>query len=466
MGDILEYLHNQLQEVYGGKRWIIAADVLAATRGTVDWLQQLGAESALCLAGSRGAGKPPNEDFAPDPIVFELGGQDMMSSVRLAANKLANLPPEAVARIDAYDPDGTARVIGTIFDDGRPVGGRRKFGARPAAWQAIEDKTTIDAVWDEVGVPRSPSEVVAADDFDALMAASARLDLGDGTVWAADQKEGFHGGASYTRRVANDEQARAVFEHFGPHADYIRVMPFLEGIVCSIHGFVFPDYVASFRPCEMLCFRRPDGRFLYARAATFWDPAPADREAMRSMAKHVGEHLRATFGYRGAFTIDGMMTADGFRPTELNPRYGAALGVQTLPLDLDLVLVNLAVVEGEPIDWRPRELEELVLSTADDIRSGGTMAVVTTKLENQDEVPLIFEDGAFRRAHPEEEPAAFASCGPHAAGGMATIRFVSDQTPVGESVAPRAAAALAWVDAEWSLGIGPLEVPRDVRVAP
>ena len=39
----------------------------------------------------------------------------------------------------------------------------------------------------------------------------------------------------------------------------------------------------------------------------------------------MGDHLQAAYGYRGAFGIDGVLTADGFRPTELNTRISAGL---------------------------------------------------------------------------------------------------------------------------------------------
>ena len=44
---------------------------------------------------------------------------------------------------------------------------------------------------------------------------------------------------------------------------------------------------------------------------------------MRAIARRVGAHLQAAHGYRGAFGIDGVLTADGFRPTELNTRMSA-----------------------------------------------------------------------------------------------------------------------------------------------
>ena len=97
--------------------------------------------------------------------------------------------------------------------------------------------------------------------------------------------------------------------------DRVRVMPFLEGIPCSIHGVVFPEGVATFRPVEMVTLRRPreSGRLRYAGAATFWDPPDDDREVMRDLARRVGE-LRRRVGYRGAFTVDGVLAAEAFCP--------------------------------------------------------------------------------------------------------------------------------------------------------
>src|SRR5689334_17767166 len=72
---------------------------------------------------------------------------------------------------------------------------------------------------------------------------------------------------------------------------------------------------------------RQSPRLRYCGAATFWDPAQHRRTEMREVARRVEETLRGTMGYRGAFTIDGVMTEQGFLPTELNPRFGAGLGV-------------------------------------------------------------------------------------------------------------------------------------------
>ena len=110
---------------------------------------------------------------------------------------------------------------------------------------------------------------------------------------------------------------------FAAHCDRVRVLPFLDGVPCSIHGFVLPDGTAVFRPVEIAILRGRDRTFTYGGLSTFWDPPSADRDEMRAVARRVGAHLRATQGYLGAFGIDGVLTVDGFRPTELNSRMSA-----------------------------------------------------------------------------------------------------------------------------------------------
>ena len=453
----LPYFVGLCEAAYSRRKWIVAMDVLPATTGVVGWLKRLGADSALVIAAARGVGEEPDPEFAPDPIVLGVEGEDMMSSIRRSLDAFANVGADVAARIDAFDPAGEARVIGAMFDDGRPTGMRQKYGARPQQWQALEDKTIVDALWDAAGVVRALSAVVPLDDEQALRESQARLDAGVGTVWAADMRSGFHGGASFVRRVRNEAEAEAARTGFAPCADRVRVMPYLEGIPCSIHGIVLPDFVAVLRPCEMIVFGRPDGTFLYGQVDTFWDPPDSDRAVMRDTARHVGRHLRETLGYRGAFTIDGVLTAEGFLPTELNPRFGAALNTQGRSVDLPLLLLNFAIVESEPFDWCGPELEALLLEAADRDRSGRTMAVVSRRItEAIPEVSLVVDGLHVRRAEDGEEPAATLVVGPHSAGGIVLVKFSEKQTPVGPSLAPRAAAVLAWADTEWNLGIGVL----------
>lgn len=452
-----------LASIFGGRPWIVALDVLAGTTPIVRALRELGAERALCIATSRGTGEPPDADFAPDPIVIEVDAPDFMTAIRRSGDVLANLPAEAVAHVDAFDPERRARVLGGITTDHRPVAGRTKYGARPAAWEALEDKTRIDAFWEAAGVAHAPSRVVPAR-RDALEAARDALDRGLGCAVAGDNREGYNGGASYVRWARNADELAAVAGFFEAHCDRARVMPFLEGIPCSIHGIVFPEDVVVLRPCEMLVLRRPGSSELhYGRAASFWDPPDADREAMREAARRTGNHLRRSVGYRGVFTVDGILGEDGFVPTELNPRLGAGLFVLATGLELRLELFNAAVVEGAPVDWQPRELEQHWLELADRQRSGGGFALTRVKQTETRKASLVWTGDGFRMANDGETADANAVLGPSATGGFLKVELLPDRTPVGPPAAPRVASALAYLDAHFGLDVGPLEAARDVR---
>jgi len=448
------------REVFRGRRWVVAVDVLAGTKPTVDLLRRLGAERPFAIGASRGTGPIPSEDEA-EVAELDVRSDSMMGGIRASARALKVLEPTLQARIDRWDPDGEAQVLGTIFGDGEPIGDRQVFGARPRSWQALEDKTVIDALWDRVGVPRVSCRVVP---IDGLRAAARDLDRGHGTVWAGDAREGFHGGAAYTRWIRTEADAAEAEAVLGPDCDTARVMPFLEGIPCSIHGIVFGDYVVALRPCEMVVLRSPDhGRFTYARSATFWDPPPADAEDMREIARAVGRHLRSQVGYRGAFTIDGIMTAEGFRPTELNPRIGAALAglCKGIP-DLPLLLLNRMLVEGHDLDYRPEALERLILGHAS-LRRSGMASVVSRQANAPEELDIVFDGSTCREARAGEERDLQMRIGASSMGSYLAIVLEPERTPVGPSVAPRVVAALAFANTRWSLGLGTLVPARDVR---
>ena len=106
-------------------------------------------------------------------------------------------------------------------------------------------------------------------------------------------------------------------------------MPFLEGVPCSIHGFVLPDGVAVLRPVEQVVLRRPGtARFSIRRAVHLVGPSPQPT-GTRCEAPPAGwgELLGDQYGMRGGFAIDGVLTAEGFLPTELNPRFSGGLGI-------------------------------------------------------------------------------------------------------------------------------------------
>ena len=71
-------------------------------------------------------------------------------------------------------------------------------------------------------------------------------------MWSGDARDGFNGGGNFVRWVRDDRDRAAATAFFRPRCDRVRVMPFLEGVPCSIHGFVLPDGTAALRPVEIV----------------------------------------------------------------------------------------------------------------------------------------------------------------------------------------------------------------------
>ena len=237
--------------------------------------------------------------------------------------------------------------------------------------------------------------------------------------------------------VTDDVDPRAVAAELALSADRVRVMPFLEGLPCSIHGWVFDDHVATFQPVEMVTLRdAATARLVYAGAATSWRPDDGVVAAMKSVALRTGRRLREEVDYRGSFTVDGVLTDDGFLPSELNPRYGAGLGVQARATGLPLFLLHGATIDRPDLDWRPRELEGL-LNEASLASPLAASHVLTEEPLDEDTIHLAVVDGRFRVA--EEGPVEITT-GPAPSGGM--LRLVFDDDLGGRPTAPYAAAAI------------------------
>jgi len=238
-------------------------------------------------------------------------------------------------------------------------------------------------------------------------------------------------------------------------------MPFLDGIPCSIHGIVFPDEVVTLRPAEMIVLRTPGDKFFYAGCASFFDPPDPDRDSMRAIARAVGAQLRHEVDYRGAFTVDGVLTADGFLPTELNPRNGAALNMMVKSVEgLPFQLILDALVAGIDADWRPLALEELLLAHADEHRAGGTGRVVAHVADPPGPTRIAIDDTDDATGQPvarlaaDDEPAVGTMVvGPNPSGSYVMMSFDAGVVPSGPPVAPLALAFWRLADAELGLGL-------------
>lgn len=437
-----------LRPLFAGRRVILTGGVVQGHAGQVRALRDLGSGRCLVIGGS-GTGPAPAEEDA-EVVVVEVAAPDMVEEIRAWERLHADPPPEVRHALDRFDPDGEALLLLAPFDTARTVAGRPSWGARPPSWTALEDKTRVDGLCDDAGVARAPSEVVPVEP-EALRAASARLDAGAGTVWSGDASAGFNGGAVCVHWVRDDGDADLAVAALAGRCRRARVAPFLEGVPCSVHGFVTGDGVAAFRPVELVTLRAPSPpRLRYAGTSTVWDPEPADREAMRDVVRRLGEALRREVGFRSFFTVDGVLTTDGFRPTEVNPRFGAGLAyVASAAPELPLVLLHRAAIAGA-VDPAAADLEALVLPGADATRAAASWVVVPgPPVEAVEEADL----GEGVRVE----------VGPSAMGRFVRVVFDVDALPAGRPVAPAAAAALMAADARFGLRLGPLEPAVAVR---
>jgi hypothetical protein len=429
----LDAVNERIAEVHRGRKWILTPDAAVSARELVEQLQEWGAGPVMVVSALEGVGELP----AADRIHYtRTTGDTIMSGIRAFIDSIEHPTPELMAAVDAFDPEGEAMVLPTGFSRKQELLDRPLYGGRPAAWGAFEDKMIIDELADAAGITRAPSAIVPIAEAPA---AAERLAGDLGTVWVADNTEGWHGGGEYVRWVRDPVDVQPAVDWFSEHARMVRVMPFLEGIPCSIHGFNTGDGTAAFLPVEMIIFRhaeRPE--FIYGRAANFWNPPDEVRDEMRRAARNMGALLDERVGYRGGFDIDGVATAEGFRPTELNPR--------------------LAV--GHFIQARAADLEKTVVAAAEHTRGGGMLLTVPDD-HDQEETGVVFtEDGAM--AVDADEPSdATMSIGPGAYRSIVIMRLDPERNPIGPSMAPRVLQAIDLARELWDIDVPPMVAAPD-----
>lgn len=440
---------DAIETLVRDRRVLVVADVLAGVTPAIPMFEELGADVRV-IAAVAGVGEPP-------PVEYRLlGGTrgSIMEGIWGFERAVRSPPVEVCDWLDAWDLDGSALVFSSVVGDFGLVAGRRVYGARRPKWAALEDKTIIDDLWDATGVRRAPREVVSVGEAERV-----HRSFGDESVWVADNRDGWHGGADRVRWIADERQLVAARAFYADIADRVRVMPFLEGIPCSIHGYVLPHRVHVFRPVEMLILRdRTRGRFVYASVATTWDPRPDDRTEMRAIARRVGDHLRVSLEYRGGFSIDGVMTVEGFLPTELNPRFSAGLGVQwqNLAHEYPAGTLTRMLIEGDLDPTILDALEGRIVPEADAHRVGRVVMSTPEDVEEQ-EVTVKLDTGTGSE---DKGPVRIkVGRGP---SGSTVMAMYKDLTP-GASFAPRALEVARFAATRWGLDLGDLEAAPDVR---
>jgi hypothetical protein len=323
--------------------------------------------------------------------------------------------------------------------------------------RALEDKTAIDTLWARAGLVAAPHRVVPVTG-NAMRNAAAELDQGDGVVISGDERSGPHGGALLVRWVVGEPSER-VINQFSRYCDRVRIMPFLEGIPCSIGGFVLADRVVVLRPCELLTLRTERG-FLYCGVSTWWDPASDTRSQMREVARRVGVLIREELGYRGAFTIDGIGTAEGFVPTELNARVGQSHMISGVPAIPPILFDAFLLAEQ---GWvAPEGLEAGLLGAADGVRRDEVRALFDRACPRPRVLHMRFADGGpvvcgADRAHVE------VNWAPWRCGSVVRVRLNPGVVLAGTALGPSVAGLMATASTIWGLGLGRVSSARELR---
>ena len=469
MGDSW-YWTELLRTVFAGQLLIFVAESVAAVTSHVHFVRRLGAGDVMVVAAGLGTGDLP-EGEGVRWVVFDSGSSEQMETYR-SLDRLVEQPPrELVSALEVFDPERTACIVlpaisgvtGPSVLQGRPL-----WTSRTERSLSLEDKTRVDALWDAAGVTRAPSVVIPPVP-DELRRAVAETDRGSGTVWSADIRDGVLGGGAGVRWVRSDTDFDEALLFFSERCDRVRVMSFLEGVACGIHGIVFLDQTISLRPVEIVMLRAPSSaRFRYAGTATFWDPPEGQRGQMRDVVQRVGDLLRRQIGFRGAFTVDGISTSDGFLPTELNPRYGAGLsriGASTPALSLPLL--NMAVTRHDDLDFRPLELERLLISSADGHRTGESWLPLPQRRSRTERHTLVCDSRGRLGLGRDRDDQVFGllTIGPAPTGSL--IRFTPAQgcVRIGCPLAPVAVRAFAFADQALGTSIGVLQ-SASVRTEP
>ncbi|MEJ7793936.1 MAG: hypothetical protein WKF50_00145 [Nocardioides sp.] len=464
--DVRGVVAARLGAPLAGRPVILGPGVLAGFTRPVRWLGALGCP-VLVLATARGAGPVPEPDEYTLTRIAQPATASITDEFRLLDRMVRELPPGAVADVEAFDPDRQGVWwAGPFVASDEPILGRPVLGGRTRAFIDLEDKLLAEKIWVAAGVPAAPHRVVPVEAA-ALAVASDELATDLGVVWSGDSRDGFNGGGNYVRWILDADDRASARGFFLPRCDRVRVMPFLEGVPCSIHGFVLPDGTAVLRPVEIATLRNVEQRGLvYGGLSSWWDPAPADREEMRDVARRVGEQLRSAYSYRGAFGVDGVLTADGFRPTELNTRMPAGLNVAG-GVDLRLLsLLQVNLLAGLDTRLTVADVESL-LPLLDEHREGRPLAVGEGRgLGTPDDFPVgvtLNADGTGGRIDRVE-----ADTGDRLVLSDTPVGFFAQLDPCtamvpGARLAPVNVALMDFLDREYDAGFGPLTAARDVR---
>lgn len=355
--------------------------------------------------------------------------------------------------VDRFDPDRQAVVLVTDPVDPPRLRRRRLFGAKHPSWSLCEHKSVVDTVWDVIGVPRAESLV-----FDQPTTLLRRTGLNALNVVLSAQRRGGQpsaGGADVRLLAAS------VCLPTGQTgiASRIRAMPVMAGLPCRLHGLVLPETTAVFPPLELLVPHRPsDGAFLCAGS---WPLTGTYRQELTDLTQSLGDALRDHLAYRGGFSVDGILTAGGFRPTDLNTRVTSAF--EDAPPALRVAVHASALLARE--DQCGVDALALARLTGDSVQTGELVLRTPAPAATRSARLPARWSGTALTACPAAEAHGVLQTASGARGMVLTIRLRHDGLPPDMALQAVAVAAFQAADLLLDTRLGELKPPRAAPVA-
>ncbi|MER7645589.1 MULTISPECIES: hypothetical protein [Streptomyces] len=345
--DLLGTVNQALRRLWSGRGVVLLLDDFDhRATSLVGELRACGARVEAVLSRT---GPGPGAPAVPHSRQCRESGPEM---TRPEFEAWLRNPSQEVRRwLDGLDPERRWLALGTPRTGVAEFLGRKVYGWRRPKWAAVEDKTTIDRLWDAAGVASPPHVVV---DVEALRRAPEEIGIGKiagpaGVVAAADSTRGHVGDSLGLRWVPDPDRFQESVRDLADRADRVRIARFADGVPCSVLGMALPDGIAVFAPIEIVTLGDPaTGRLLFCGSSTHWRPGASAEREMRDATRRAGRELVRTTGYRGIFSVDGLLTPDGFTATELNPRHASGLGLRAALPDFPVYLFNRAVQEELP----------------------------------------------------------------------------------------------------------------------
>jgi hypothetical protein len=336
----VQHVTDTLRDFWAGRRVVLLLDDFDdRANALVNELLLCGAQVVAAVARTRPTAGAPN--ITHSWLCLDAGLQ--MSHEEYEAWLSVGAPEHLQQWLDGLDPLRQWVVLGTPRTGIPRFCDRAVYGWRRPQWAQVEDKTTIDKLLADAGVPTPAHTIVRAGEVSQL---STDIAGPDGVVVAADSSRGYVGDARGLRWVPHLDRLGEAVAELSTRAHRLRIARFTDGVPTSALGMALPDGLAVFSPIEIVTLGEPaTGDLLFCGSSTHWRPGAAAEEEIRNAARRVGELLVQRTGYRGIFSVDGLLTAEGFTATELNPRHASGLGLRAALPEFPVYLFNRALQE-------------------------------------------------------------------------------------------------------------------------